>query len=172
MILDKVAELVHRVLGMFPADTATFLFLPVFVVVVMTGFVLAVHKLGPPLSRLSALVLTWVIAGAGAFVLLADMVIADGYRRRGAAPPRTVYNLGDAAASWAIGLTAGVRQATTAVGGVLSRAKVPVLLLLSAGWIWAWNYQHCPDGAPGCDRPVSAWYQQVSADKGPETAGR
>ncbi|HEU4347694.1 MAG TPA: hypothetical protein VFR35_07890 [Actinoplanes sp.] len=162
MILDTVAEMVRRFLGMFSADTAEVLFLPVFAVAVMVGFVLAVHKLAPPLSRLAAVVLTWMITGAGAFVLLAEMVVADGYRRRGVRPPSAVYHLGDVVASWAVGLTAVVRQLTAALAGLLSRAKVPVLVLLSIGWIWLWNYQHCPDGAAKCDRPVSAWYQQVS----------
>jgi hypothetical protein len=76
-----------------------------------------------------------------------------------------VYNLGDMVASGAAGLTAGVRQVTTTMAGVAARAKVPLLLVLSIGWIWLWNYQHCPDGAVGCARPVSAWYQQVSDDR-------
>ncbi|GIE94628.1 hypothetical protein [Paractinoplanes rishiriensis] len=162
MILDKVAGLVRGILGMFPDSAAEFLFLPVFVVAVMAGVVLVVHRLAPPLARLAAIALTWLITGAAGLVLLAEMTIAGGYRRRGAVPPQIVYNVGDMIASGTIGMIGGVRQVTGAAGAALSRAKVPVLVLLSAGWIWLWNYQHCPDGAPGCDRPVSVWYQQVS----------
>lgn len=162
MILDRVADVVRTVLGVLPDDAAQFLFLPVFATVVVTGVVLLVRKVASPLSRLGAEVLTWGIIGVGAVALLAEMVVAGGYRQRGTRPPAAVYNLGDTVASWVVGLSAGVRRATTAIGGALSRAKVPVLVLLSAGWIWLWNHQACPDGAPGCDRPVTIWYQQVS----------
>ena len=162
MILDSVALIVRHALGVLPTDAANFLYMPVFMLAVMIGVVLVVHKLTPPASRLAAHLLTWLITGAGALLLLAEMAIAGGYRRRGVRPPSIVYNLGDAVASWATGLTSGARRATGALADVLSRAKVPLLLLLSCGWILLWNYQHCPDSAAGCAKPVSAWYQQVS----------
>ena len=162
MILDSVALAVRHVLAMFPPGAAEFLFLPVFVLAVMIGSVLVVRKLAPPASRLAAFLLTCLITGGGAALLLAEMAVAGGYRRRGVTPPSVLYNLGDAVASWVLGLTEGAQRMTGALAGLMSRAKVPVLLLLSVGWIWLWNYQHCPDGAAGCARPVSAWYQQIS----------
>jgi hypothetical protein len=164
MILDTVATWVRRFLGVFEADTAEVLFLPVFVLTVVIGFVLVVHRLGRPASRLAAIVLTWVITAFGAFALLVEKVVAEGYRRRGVRAPSVVYNAGDVVAAWAIALTAGVLRLTTLAAGVLSRAKMPVLVLLSVGWIWLWNYQGCPEGAVACDRPVHAWYQRISGE--------
>jgi hypothetical protein len=164
VILDDVDAVVRHVLGMFPADTAQFLSVPVFVLAVVIGFVLVVHKLAPPASRLAAILLTWLITVAGAVLLLAEMAAAAGCRKRGVKPPSVVYNLGDVVASWTVGLTAGAQLMTGKLATFLAGAKVPVLVLLSVGWIWIWNYQHCPDGAGGCARPLSAWYQQVSDD--------
>jgi hypothetical protein len=165
MILDTIATWVRRFLGVFEADTAEVLFLPIFVLTVVISFVLVVHKLGKPASRLAAVVLTWTITAFGALALLVEMVVAEGYRRRGVRAPSVVYNAGDVVAAWAAGLTAGVLRLTTLAAGVMSRAKVPVLILLSAGWIWLWNYQHCPDGAVACDRPVHSWFQRVSDEQ-------
>jgi hypothetical protein len=166
MILDSVADLVRRVLAIFPPDTAQVLFLPVFVATVMIGFVLIVHKLAAPLTRLAATLITWVITGAGAFLLLLDMVVADVCRRRGAKPPSVVYNLGDVVASWAVGLTGGTRQMLTSAAGVMARANVLLLIVVCGGWIWLWNDQYCPDGAAGCARPLSVWYEQVTSEQG------
>ncbi|WP_328475432.1 hypothetical protein OHA21_19165 [Actinoplanes sp. NBC_00393] len=163
MILDKLAGWVYQLLGMVSENAAKYLFVPVFLATVIVGFVLLVHRAAAPLTRFATAVLTGVIAGAGAFLLLGEMVVADGYRRRGNQPPAAVYNLGDMVASTAVGLSAGIRKAMTAVAGVLSKAKVWLLVLLCGVWIVIWNHQHCPDGATGCSRPLSGWgTQQVS----------
>ncbi|MFG1607800.1 hypothetical protein [Actinoplanes sp. NPDC049265] len=166
-VLDLVAAFVARILGVFGAGAASFLFLPVFILTVVIGFVLVVQKLGGFLSRTVATVVTWAVAGAGAVLLLAELVVADGYRRRGARAPAVVYNLGDMVASWAAGLTTAVRNTAATVGGALGRANGWLLILISLGLIWYWNYQHCPEGAAGCARPVSAWVHQIGTSDKP-----
>ena len=161
--LDKVAQWVQRVLAVLDPETARFLFIPAFVLVVVFGVVIFVRKLLPPVCALAAIVARWAITLLGAVVLLVEMAIASGFRQAQRKPPALLYNFGDSVASWVTSLNAGA-QVVAGQLSRLARMNLLLLLVLAGGWIWLWNYDHCPDGAKSCARPVSVWYAQVSSD--------
>ena len=162
-LLDMIARWVQRVLAVLDPETARFLFIPAFVFVVVLGAVLFVRKLLPPACALAAILTRWAITLLGAFVLLAEMAVAAGFRQTTGKPPALLYNFGDAVASWVTSLSAGAQVVAGQLARV-ARMNLVLLLLLAGGWIWLWNYDHCPDGAKSCARPVSVWYAQVSSD--------
>jgi hypothetical protein len=160
--LDAVADLVRRLLlAVLSPEKADAMFIPVFFLVVMAGFVMFVRRALPPLCRAAAVVLRAVVTFAGALVLLVEMAVAGGYRQRGTRPPAVVYNLGDSVAGGVTSLVTGSAKATAVVARA-AQINVVVLLLVSLGWIWLWNDRHCPEGAARCSGPVSTWYAHVS----------
>ena len=162
-LLDVVAEWVRRVLAVLDPQTARFLFIPAFVLVVVFGVVLFVRKLLAPACGLAAILARWAITLLAVLVLLGEMAIAAAFRQTERKPPTVLYNFGDAVASWVASLSAGAQTVAVQLSR-LARMNLALLLLLAGGWIWLWNYEHCPEGATACARPVSTWYAQVSAD--------
>ena len=164
-LLDTIAEWVGRVLGVFPPSVATFLSIPVMVLVVASGATLFARRLLVPVGRAIIVVLGWVAVVAGAVVLLPEAAIASIFRQASRRPPAVVYSLGDAVAS---GVAALGRAVDNAAGTVnrLARTNGLVVILLVGAWIWWWNYNHCPDAAAPsatCVRPIAAWWSQITA---------
>ncbi|MFI5932218.1 hypothetical protein [Actinoplanes sp. NPDC051494] len=158
--LDMMAELLLRLLGGLAPETAAVLFVPLFVVVVATAFVVFVRTALEPLCRAASFVLRTAFTLAGAVVLLGEMTVAGGYRRRGVRPPAVVYNVGDIVASWVTAASSGATRATTALARA-ARLNAVLLILVSLAWIWLWNDGYCPDEAASCARPVATWYDRI-----------
>jgi hypothetical protein len=161
---DWVVSLIRRVLSVLPPAAVEILWFPVFVVVLLLAFLAVARKGLPLLGRAFTTALGWLVMGAGAILLLADLIIASICRLSGLRPPGVVYAYGDIVSTFVIGLvSASGRTASAFVR--LAKVNAFVIVLLCAGSVWWWNRDHCAaaEAAQPCVRPVASWLSGIGA---------